>query len=65
MPVIPQCVQYPSSMVAAEAGWLAPLPMLLSMYQLLLPLQLGFTLLGPSFGTCLESVSCCRTRGSA
>ena len=44
MPVIPQYVQYPSSMVAAEAGWLAQLPMLLSLYQLLLPLQLGFAL---------------------
>ena len=51
-------------MVDAEAGWLAPLLTLLSLYHLLLPLQPGLALLlgTISFGTRLESASCSRMR---
>ena len=43
-------------MAATEAG--SPLPMSLSLYHLLPPLQLGHILLGLNF----ESASCCRMR---
>ena len=49
-------------MVAAEAGWFAPLQTLRSPCHHVLSVQLGLTLFRPSFGARLESSSCCRMR---